>query len=111
MITWLPARPSWTDAAGTVWTRASPGQLTEAAARRFARRSSTRVALEHTPPGTADVQWLDPESQKAWWDRCIAGHVENGTDRCTPDQDGLTYHVSSWRDPDGRRLLLISEIC
>jgi len=103
VIAWLPAQPSWTDATGTVWTKAAP--------RRFARRPATRVALERAPAGTADVEWLDPASQKAWWDRCIAGHVDDGSGRCTPDQDGVTYHVSSWRDPDGHRLILLSEMC
>jgi len=103
VIAWLPARPSWTDATGTVWTKAAP--------RRFARRPATRVALERAPAGTADAGWLDPASQKAWRDRCIAGHVDDGSGRCTPDQDGVTYHVSSWRDPDGHRLILLSGMC
>jgi hypothetical protein len=108
---WLPAQPGWTDPGGTVWTRATPRQLTEADARRFAQRSSTRVGIERTPPGISDVEWLDPASQKAYWDRHIAGHVEDGTGRCTPDENGITYHVSSWRDPGGHRLILVSEMC
>jgi len=111
MIAWLPAQPSWTDATGTVWTKAAPRRLTEAIARRFARRPATRVALERAPAGTADAGWLDPAAQKAWRDRCIAGHVDDGSGRCTPDQDVVTYHVSSWRDPDGHRLILLSGMC
>ena len=44
-------------------------------------------------------------------DRCIAGHVDDGSGRCIPYQNGVTYHVSSWRDPDGHRLILLSEMC
>jgi hypothetical protein len=50
-------------------------------------------------------------SQKAWRDRRIAGHVDDGSGRCTPGQDGVSYHVSSGRDPDGHRLILLSEMC
>jgi hypothetical protein len=33
------------------------------------------------------------------------------TGHCTPDEQGFTYHVSSWRDPQGSRMILISEMC
>jgi hypothetical protein len=45
------------------------------------------------------------------WDRHIGGHVDDGTGRCSPDQRGFTYQVSSWRDRQGRRMILISEVC
>jgi len=110
-IPWLPAQPAWTDANGTMWKPAPPKQLTEEAAKRFARRSSTRVAIERTPPGSQEIEWLDPAAQKKYWDRHIAGHVQDGTGHCTPDEQGFTYHVSSWRDPQGSRMILISEMC
>jgi hypothetical protein len=110
-IPWLPDQPALTDASGTVWTAATPKRLTEQAAKRFVRRSSTRVAIERTPPGSQQIQWLDPATQKEYWDRHITGHVHDGTAPCTPDEQGLTYHVSSWRNPQGNRMILISEIC
>ncbi len=80
-------------------------------ARRIVRRASTRVAIERTP-GSPDVEWLDPAVQKDYWDRRIAGHVEDGTGRCAePDDAGLTYRLSSWRDARGRRMILISVNC
>jgi hypothetical protein len=78
MTPWLPAHAEWADAAGTVWTRAWPHRLAEQDARRLVRRSSTRVAIERTH-GSPDVEWLDPAAQKGYWDRRIAGHVEDGT--------------------------------
>jgi len=90
---------------------ATPKRLTEADARRFVRRASTRVAIERTPPGVGGVDWLDPASQKEYWDRHIVGHVEDGTGRWTCDETGITYHVSMWRDPGGRRMVLLSEMC
>ncbi len=111
MTPWLPAHTEWTDAAGTLWTRARPHRPAEQDARRLVRRSSTRVAIEHTP-GSPDVEWLDPAAQKDYWDRRIAGHVEDGTGRCTePDDAGLTYRLSSWRDARGHRMILISVNC
>jgi hypothetical protein len=109
-IPWLPDQPALTDASGTVWTPATPKRLTEEAAKRFVRRSSTRVAIERTPPGIHEIEWLDPATQKEYWDRHITGHV-NGAARRTPDEQGLTYHVSSWRDSQGNRMILISEMC
>lgn len=98
-------------ASGTVWTPSTPKRLTEEAAKRFVRRSSARVAIERTPPDIYEIEWLDPASQKEYRDRHITGHVNDGTARCTPDEQGLTYHVSSWRDQQGNRMILISEIC
>lgn len=85
-IPWLPDQPALTDASGTVWTPATPDRLTEQNAKRFIRRSSTLGAIERTPPGTHDIQWLDPAAQKEYWDRHIAGHVRDGTSKCTPDE-------------------------
>ena len=93
------------------WTPSTPKRLTEEAAKRFVRRSSARVAIERTPPDIYEIEWLDPATQKEYWDRHITGHVNDGTARCTPDEQGLTYHVSSWRDQQGNRMILISEIC
>jgi hypothetical protein len=116
----MAARLRWTgrhrrgggsDADGTLWTAATPKRLTEPDARRFARRASTRVAIERTPPGIGGVDWLDPALQKEYRDRHIAGHVEGGTGPCTRDERGITYHVSIWRDPGGRRTVLLSEMC
>lgn len=103
--------PALTDANGTVWTSATPKRLTEKAAKQFVRRSSTRVAIERTPPGSQQIEWLDPAVQKEYWDRHITGHVEDGTARCTADERGFTYHMSGWRDPQGNRMLLIFEMC
>jgi hypothetical protein len=50
------------------------------------RRSSARVAIERTPPGIHEIEWLDPATQKEYWDRHITGHVNDGTARCTPDE-------------------------
>ena len=99
------------DAIDPVWTPSTPKRLTEEAAKRFVRRSSARVAIERTPPDIYEIEWLDPATQKEYWDRHITGHVNDGTARCTPDEQGLTYHVSSWRDQQGNRMILISEIC
>lgn len=63
------------------------------------RRGATCRCRRRTGPGHRPCQ------------SCIAGHVDDGSGRCTPDQDGVTYHVSSWRDPDGHRLILLSEMC
>ncbi len=107
----LPAHTEGTDAAGTLWTRARPHRRAEHDARRPVRRSSTRVAIERTP-GSPDAGWLDPAAQKDYRDRRIAGHVQDGTGRCAgPDDAGLTYRLSSWRDPTGRRMILISVNC
>jgi len=110
-VSWLPAQPAWTDADGVIWMPATAKRLTGAVAKQFVRRSATRVAIERTPPGSSQIEWLDPATQKEYWDRHIAGHVEDGTDQCAPDEHGLTYHVSSWRDPQGHRMILISEMC
>ena len=110
-IPWLPALSAWTDADGVVWTLATPKRLTEAEAKRFVWRSSTRVAIERTPPGSREIESLDPATQKDYWDRHIGGHVDDGTTRCAPDQRGFTYHVSSWRDQHDHRMILISEVC
>lgn len=110
-IPWLPDQHALTDASGTVWTPSTPKRLTEEAAKRFVRRSSARVAIERTPPDIYEIEWLDPATQKEYRDRHITGHVNDGTARCTPDEQGLTYHVSSWRDQRGNRMILISEIC
>jgi hypothetical protein len=59
-IPWLPDQLALTDASGTAWSRATPKRLTEQDARRFIRRSSTRVAIERTPPGIEDVAWSRP---------------------------------------------------
>jgi hypothetical protein len=111
MTWWLPARASWADTNGTVWTQSKPHRLTEADAKRFAWRKSTRVAVEHTP-GNSDVEWLDPASLKDYWARRVAGHIEDGTDGCVhPNDKGLTYHASGWRDSRGHHMILLSEIC
>jgi hypothetical protein len=83
-IPWLPDQHDLTDASGTVWTPATPKRLTEQAAKRFVRRSSVRVAIERTPPGTHEIEWLDPATQKEYWDRHITGHVNDSTAHCTP---------------------------
>jgi hypothetical protein len=108
---WLPAHAEWTDAAGTLWTRARRHRPAEQDARRRVRRPSTRVAIERSP-GSPDVEWLDPAAQKDYWDSRIASHVEDGTGRCAePDDDGFTYHLTSWRDVHGRRMILTSVNC
>jgi hypothetical protein len=108
---WLPAQPAWADSDGVTWTPATPKRLTTTDAKRFVRRSSTRAAIERTPPGSSQIEWLDPATQKDYWDRHIEGHVHDGTGQCTPDKRGFTYHVSIWRDPQGNRMILISEMC
>jgi hypothetical protein len=108
---WLPAQPAWTDSDGVIWTPATPKRLTAKDAKRFVRRSSVHAAIERTPPGSFQIELLDPATQKDYWDRHIEGHVQSGTDQCTPDERGFTYHVSSWRDPQGHRMILISEMC
>jgi hypothetical protein len=110
-IRWLPDQDALTDASGTVWTPAAPKRLTEQTAKRFIRRSSTRVAIERPPPGAQEIEWLDPAIQREYWDRHIAGHLNDRTSHCTPGEQGLTYHVSSWHDPQGNRMILISEMC
>jgi hypothetical protein len=110
VTSWLPARPIFTDATGTAWTGVKPQRLTEQDARRFVWRSSTRVAVEHSP-GSPDVEWLDPAAQKDW-NRHIAGHVEDGTGRSVePNDDGMTYYASIWRSLQVGRMILISENC
>lgn len=91
--------------------RGLPRQAITAADGCTARGLSARVAIERTPPDIYEIEWLDPATQKEYRDRHITGHVNDGTARCTPDEQGLTYHVSSWRDQQGNRMILISEIC
>jgi hypothetical protein len=108
---WLPAREEWTDADGTEWTRHKPRWLTERAAKSLAARAAIVLAVERTG-GPAEVERLDPADREDYWDRDVAGHVDDGTGGdVPPNRDGLTYRISVWRDPRGRRLVLISEMC
>jgi hypothetical protein len=110
VIGWLPAQNGWTDAEGTLWRPAPPKHLAEDIARKFVRRASTRVAIERPSPGMTEPELLDPGVQKDYWEQRIAGHVF-GAAACTPDDRGLTFYLSSWRDKQGHRLVLISEVC
>lgn len=108
---WLPERPSWVDADGTEWTRRRPRWLTERAAKPLALRTSVVLAVEHSS-GTMNVERLDHAVRKDFWHRHVAGHIDDGAgDRVVPNSAGLTYRVSTWSDPRGRRLVLVSEMC
>jgi hypothetical protein len=110
-LTWLPAREKWTDADGTEWTRHRPRWLTERAAKSLTSRTSIVVAVERAG-APAEVARLDPAARKDYWDRNVGGHVDDGTGGdVPPNGEGLTYRVTVWRDPRGRRLVLISEMC
>ncbi|HZB34412.1 MAG TPA: hypothetical protein VE465_29885 [Streptosporangiaceae bacterium] len=108
---WLPAGEEWTDATGTRWTRHRPRWLTERAAKSPALRTSVVLAVERAgAPGQVDL--LGPAAREDYWDRHVAGHVDDGSGGdVPPNGDGLTYRISVWRDPRGRRLVLLSEMC
>jgi hypothetical protein len=108
---WLPAREEWTDTDGIEWTRHKPRWLTERAAKSLALRTSIVLAVERAG-APAEVDRLDPAARKDYWDRNVAGHVDDGTGGdVPPNGNGLSYRISVWRDPRGRRLVLISEMC
>jgi hypothetical protein len=108
---WLPARQRWTDADGRQWTRRKPRWLTERAARRLLSRASTLVAVERAS-GLAQVEWLDHAARRDYWDHHAAGHIDDGTGGgVRPNAHGITYRVTTWSDPQGGRLILLSQMC
>jgi hypothetical protein len=88
------AQDSLTGPDGTVWVPTPPDRLTEDIVRQLVRRPWTRVTIERTSPGVCEVEMLDPAAQKDYGDQRNAGHV-HGTERCIPDEKGLTSHVRS----------------
>lgn len=92
---------------------ATPDHLTEALTRQFIRWATARVAIEISSSvlrGNGTAQLLAPVTRLEHWDRYIAGHFA-GEDKCVPDEHGRTFFSSSWRDQQGRRLILIFEDC
>jgi hypothetical protein len=107
---WLPERHRWVDADGTEWTRSKPRWLTERAAKPLALRNSVVLGVEHVC-GPVTVEQLDYAVRRNYWDRYVAGHIDDGAGCVDPNSDGLTYRVSTWSDPQGGRLVLLSEMC
>jgi hypothetical protein len=108
---WLPAHHSWTDADGSKWTRRKPRWLTERAAKPLALRTSVLLAVEHVS-GPVKVERLDHAARKDYWDHHVAGHIDDGAGGYVdPNANGLTYRVSTWINPQGRCLVLLSEMC
>lgn len=105
---WLASRPAWTGPDGVEWRRRRRW-LSEREAHRFAMRPTAAVAVEHS--GSDDLTWLAPEARAAYWESDVAGHVDDGRSAVPGNRRGLTYHVSTWTGHDGRRLVLLSEMC
>lgn len=106
---WRPGRDSWVDAEGRSWKRQRPRRLEETDARRYVLRASALVAVEAS--ATFELTWLDPADRKPYWTEHVAGHVEDDARSAEPNDDGLTYAATMWRDDAGRRLVLLSEQC
>ena len=107
---WLPERHRWVDADGTEWRRRKPRWLTERAAKPLALRNSVVLAVEHVH-GPVTVERLDLAVRRNYWDRYVAGHIDAASGCVDPNSDGLTYRVSTWSDPQGGCLVLLSEMC
>jgi hypothetical protein len=105
---WRPSRAQWTAPNGAVWQR-QERWLNERDARRFVRRAATAVAVEHS--GTHGLTWLAPEERATYWEAHAAGHVDDRERPVPANEDGITYHVSTWKSATGQRLVLLSEMC
>jgi hypothetical protein len=108
---WRPARATWTDADGVEWSREHRRWLTEGDARRLVLRDSTIVAIERFPD-QPELQLLEHAVRRTYWHDHVKGHFDDGTGGPVPaNGQGVVYRGTSWTDDQGRRLVLLSEIC
>jgi len=106
--TWRPSRAQWATPDGTVWKR-QERWLNERDARRFVMRAATTVVVERS--STHELTWLEPDEKASYWESHVAGHVDGRANPVPANQDGFTYHVSTWKSVTGQRLVLLSEMC
>ncbi|WP_137816559.1 hypothetical protein [Gandjariella thermophila] len=83
--------------------------MNERDARRLVMRAASAVAVEHS--GTHELTWLAPEHRASFWEAHAGGHVDDREDPVPANEDGFTYHVSTWKNATGQRLVLLSEMC
>jgi hypothetical protein len=72
-------------------------------------RAASAVAVEHS--GTHELAWLATEERASFWQAHAAGHVDDLQRPVPANEYGFTYHVSTWKNATGRRLVLLSEMC
>jgi hypothetical protein len=97
------------DAEGRTWARQRPRRLDERAAHRYVLRKSALVVVEKS--ATFELEWLEHADRKAYWNERVAGHVRCDDPVTEPNDDGVSYVASMWRDAAGTRLVLLSEEC
>lgn len=105
---WRPSRPHWTDSDGVIWKR-QRRWLSERDARRLVMRATAAVAVERA--AAHELSWVPLEERAAYWEIRVAGHVVGRGQSVPANQDGVTYHVSTWKTDAGDGLVLLSEMC